>query len=111
MHFIGQSWFSPCGLLISVLLGALMVSHAVNLPMADQIEAVQGLLERLLPDHAALFRLYIHGEASEGVAACFEVSIDPTGTIHVEGTSGVGLSILTFAPCYVSYLISNHFNH
>ena len=90
----GHSWPYICELSFAVLLGMLLVSQAVQVaPMADQVEAVQGLLERLLPHgHAAFFQLHLRKEALEEAAAFFEVSVDPTGIVHVKGTSGVSLS-------------------
>ena len=73
--------------------------------MADQIEAVQGLLERLLPDHAAMFRLSILSEAPHESAALFEVSVDPTGTVHVQGTSGVGMPSCLLCTILLAYLV------
>ena len=90
----GRSLASQITILITTVLSALLMSHAVEIaPIADQIEAVQGLLERLLPPHhVAIFRLSILSEISNESAALFEVSVDPTGgSVDVKGTSGVGM--------------------
>ena len=63
-------------------------SGAHGMAIATQIEAVEGLLQRLVPDQAALFSLHIADSPQEGDTAFFEVHVDPSGTVNVQGTSG-----------------------
>ncbi len=60
-------------------------SQAVSMDV--QIEAVRGLLGRLLPSHAHIFRLQ---PASDQQGAFFEVHVH-SGAVHVQGTSGAAL--------------------
>lgn len=56
-----------------------------------QVEAVKGLLSRVLPEHAAKFVLSIPETSGEDGGAYFDVRVHD-GSIEVVGTSGVELA-------------------
>ncbi len=53
----------------------------------EQLAAVRGLLARLLPGHAAAFRLRLGLQCRSGHTACFEVAAGG-GAVSVGGTTG-----------------------
>ena len=70
--------------------------------MDVQIEAVKGLLSRLLPSHARIFRL--EATSYQQGASCFEVRVQEEGTVHVLGTSGVRALTLLCSFSILSYV-------
>ncbi|KAK9837149.1 hypothetical protein WJX81_006355 [Elliptochloris bilobata] len=55
------------------------------------VEAVEGLIARLLPRHVDAFLLHLGSRCREGHAACFEVT-NESGKIAISGTTGVELA-------------------
>jgi len=64
-------------------------SSSGNTVIAQQEEAVRGLIIRLLPDHHDLFRVHGIGHCSNDHPAAprFEVHVSG-GLVHIQGTSG-----------------------
>lgn len=58
-------------------------------PIAQQEEAVRGLIARLLPEHQDLFRVHGIGHCNHDHPAAprFEVRVSG-GLVHIQGTSG-----------------------
>ena len=87
-----QSYVIICATMASV--ATINSSTARQAVSTDaQIEAVRGLLGRLLPSHAHIFRLEI---ASDQQGAFFEVHVR-AGAVHVQGTSGATLLAMATA--------------
>ena len=88
-------------MLLHILIGALVSSAmSTSVPIvsrhagviSDEIEAVKGLLQRVLPEHQHLFDFQILSDCNEVYAACFEVQLDGN-RITVRGSSGAPIFV------------------
>lgn len=58
----------------------------------EQLDTVHGMLGRLLPQQAHLFRLAICARPHASHPGLFRLRVAPGGCVHIEGTSGVELA-------------------
>jgi alpha-N-acetylglucosaminidase len=85
-----NQWRMMKGVLLVVCVWATLwpVAHSRNLDAAAQVEAVRGLLRRVLPAHAHRFELHVHPSTLYDE---WELE-SSTARVVVRGTSGVALA-------------------